>query len=278
MDTSEAFLEYIQNVIVYEGQAYKTMVNCRTSMKSFLELVGEVNITDLNFEHVALWRQLMEEKGYKPSTISANICKLRCVVQYCNLRGYTQMKKEDIKVPRVPKRNPEWLEPEEIREIINHTEEGRDRSLISLLFSTGCRVGEIIGANRDDIHDDYMIVHGKGDKYRPVFFDETTKGYLEAYLGTRTDDLPFLFTSHQRKRLTVSRAQQILTKASEGMSKHVYPHMLRHSYASNAAAQGMPITMLKEILGHENITTTMMYVHSSLKGRQEAYLKYAVTY
>ncbi len=273
-----AFQEYIDSVLTHKGMSEKTKTNYWCALKSFIHHVGELNIKELTFDHISLWKELQQEKGLRLSTITHNIIIMRNVVEFCKKRGYCTLSKEDIDTPKIPRPKPNWLEPQEVRAIINNCRCVRDKLLVSLLFSTGCRIGEIMNIDLTDIHDDYILIHGKGDKYRPVFFDATTKVFLDQYLESRTDTLPYLFTSFREKRLTISTAQFVLKQASSVVDKRVHPHVLRHSYATNASMAGMPITMLKEILGHDNITTTMMYIHSTLKDRQEAYHKYKVAY
>jgi integrase/recombinase XerD len=278
MNIQEAFHYYIDTVLKYKGLTLKTQSNYLGAYNSFRLLVGEMNICDITFEHINLWKSLMQEKPLKESSIASNIIRFRQVVDYFHKKGLCELSRDDISTPKVPTRRPDWLEPFEIREMINSCKCDRDRLLIALLFSTGCRIGELMGIDLKDIHGTYIVVHGKGDKYRPVFFDDTAKRYLDKYLETRSDGLPYLFTSVRNSRLTISTAQYVIKEASRTLGKNVYPHMLRHSYATNASAAGMPITMLKEILGHDNISTTMMYIHSNLRDRESAYNKYKVAY
>lgn len=277
MNIEEAFNLYFTNVLEYKGQASKTRTNYLLACRSFIKLVGDMNICNVTFEHINIWKSLMEET-MKTTSVVSNIIRFRQVVDYCHKKGLCPLGKEDIATPKIPTRKPEWLEPQEIRSIINQCKNDRDKLLVALLFSTGCRIGELMSIDLADIHDTYIVVHGKGDKYRPVFFDTTSKLYLNRYLDSRHDNLQYLFTSARNKRLTISSAQFILKEASRHLGKNVHPHMLRHSYATNASQAGMPITMLKEILGHDNIYTTMMYIHSNLKDREAAYNKYKITY
>ena len=151
---------------------------------------------------------------------------------------------------------------------------------MELLFSTGLRVSELCGLDRDSINikTGEFAVRGKGDKVRLVFLSETAKTALKNYLQKRQDIDQALFIRYVKNvskadnlRLT-SRSVERLVKycaAKAGLSKKVSPHTLRHSFATDLLINGADIRSVQALLGHSNITTTQIYTHITDKQLRE---------
>ncbi|GHU06127.1 phage integrase [Betaproteobacteria bacterium] len=143
-------------------------------------------------------------------------------------------------------------------------EEVRDLAMIDLLASTGMRVGELVGLNREDInfHERECVVFGKGSTERVVYFDARTKIHLRNYFDSRSDQNPALFVSlalpHERLMIggVETRLREIGQRAD--MQK-VHPHKFRRTLATRAIDKGMPIEQVQRLLGHVKIDTTMHY-------------------
>ena len=140
----------------------------------------------------------------------------------------------------------------------------RDLALIDLLASTGMRVGELVLLNRDDIDfaNRECIVLGKGNKQRKVYFDARAKIHLQRYLSKRTDDNPALFVSLQRphNRWQIRGIENRLHELGERLNLcRIHPHKFRRTLATMAIDKGMPIEQVQQLLGHQNIDTTMRY-------------------
>lgn len=138
-----------------------------------------------------------------------------------------------------------------------------DKAIICFLASTGCRVAELVGLDRNAIDLDNLecVVRGKGNKERTVYLDTVTAMYVRAYLASRTDDNPALFVTRTNERFQTGGIRDLL-KRLEGASgvEHVHPHKFRRTLATNLAKRGMPIQTIAAILGHEKIETTMEYI------------------
>ena len=154
----------------------------------------------------------------------------------------------------------------------------RDVALISFLLSTGCRVGEVVGINRNDIdfQNREVVVLGKGNKERTVFFDDVTAMYLKRYLNDRLDIHPNLFLSERMTPLTTGGIQDMLRR--RGASVHmqdVHPHKFRRTLATTLIAHGMPIQEVAAILGHDKLDTTLKYIKLDKSTIKNNYKKYA---
>lgn len=154
----------------------------------------------------------------------------------------------------------------------------RDKAIISFLLSTGCRINEVVGLNRNQINfiDKEVIVLGKGNKERTVFFDDVTAMHLKRYLETRKDDIPALFIGKRKERLLPGGVRYMLNQLAKTAGvEHVHPHKFRRTLATTMNAHGMPIQEVSAILGHERLDTTMKYVIIDKATVKNSYRKYA---
>ncbi len=140
----------------------------------------------------------------------------------------------------------------------------RDLAMIDLLASTGIRVGELVKLNIEDVdfYERECIVTGKGDKQRKVYFDARTKIHLQRYLNERKDHNPALFVSllAPYNRLQISGVEVRLRILGRQLNiPKVHPHKFRRTLATMAIDKGMPIEQVQNLLGHQNLDTTMRY-------------------
>ncbi|MGX7195508.1 site-specific tyrosine recombinase/integron integrase [Enterococcus olivae] len=150
---------------------------------------------------------------------------------------------------------------EMLRDACNET---RDLAMIDLLASTGMRVGELVGLNREDInfYERECVVLGKGNSERVVYFDARTKIHLLNYLDSRTDGDSALFVSlaSPYKRLMIGGVETRLREIGKKADlQKVHPHKFRRTLATRAIDKGMPIEQVQHLLGHVKIDTTMHY-------------------
>ena len=140
----------------------------------------------------------------------------------------------------------------------------RDLAMIDLLYSTGIRVGELVGLNISDIdfEERECIVFGKGDKERRVYFDAKAKLHLQEYIDSRDDDNPALFVTLDapHARLKISGVEIRVRELGRKLNiDKIHPHKFRRTMATRAIDKGMPIEQVQKILGHSQIDTTMQY-------------------
>ncbi|MBQ6220123.1 MAG: tyrosine-type recombinase/integrase [Methanobrevibacter sp.] len=141
----------------------------------------------------------------------------------------------------------------------------RLKAVFELLLSSGIRIGELVGLNRNDMNFNNLTfkVLGKGNKERTCYFNNKAKLYLQQYLMSRDDDNPALFvTSHTpNDRVGKSGHERIMRELGEKCGVKCHPHKFRRTMATNAIRRGMPIEQVQKLLGHESISTTMIYVN-----------------
>ena len=140
----------------------------------------------------------------------------------------------------------------------------RDLAMIDLLYSTGIRVGELVGLNISDINfeERECVVYGKGDKERRVYFDAKAKLHLQNYIESRVDNNPALFVTLEAPydRIKISGVEIRIRELGRKLDiEKIHPHKFRRTMATRAIDKGMPIEQVQKILGHSQIDTTMKY-------------------
>lgn len=149
--------------------------------------------------------------------------------------------------------------------------------MVEFLYSTAVRVTEAVETNLQNINWNKrsLGVNGKGNKFREVFFSVKCKLYLEEYIDTRTDKNESLFVGERSPYNPLQKTgfEKAISKIGtrSGINRSVYPHILRHSFATHALQQGMDITQIQQLLGHEQINTTQIYAKNNSRQLQAAY-------
>ena len=227
---------------------------------------------------------IQSEKTYQKTTINNKLAILRSF--------FGTLYREEIisKDPTVRLKNikvdvknlREHLTVEELEILRNACVDIREKSIIEFLYSTGVRVSEAVEAKLNDINwsDNSLVVHGKGDKYRIVFFSIKCKIYLQEYISKRQGNAYALFIGERKphKQLTKSGYEKLIKRIAErtNISKDISPHVLRHTMATHALQRGMDITLIQQLLGHEQINTTQVYAKVDNKKLQLAYQTFMV--
>ncbi|MCH7567817.1 MAG: tyrosine-type recombinase/integrase [Nanoarchaeota archaeon] len=170
-----------------------------------------------------------------------------------------------IKIPKKDMILPEVLTKEEVKKLIDSAETKKSRLIISLLYSSGLRVSELVNLKKDDLNFEEKIGKvrkGKGSKDRIFTISENLAKELHHYLQKKKNNV-YLFS--RDRPLTTRNIQKIVkhTKQKAGINKKVTPHTLRHSFATHLLENGTDIRMIQVLLGHANISTTQIYTHVS---------------
>ena len=179
---------------------------------------------------------------------------------------------------KVPKKKKDIYSEVDLEKLKRNCTNKRDLAIVMFLYATCCRIGEVVELNRENviIENQKLIVHGKGDKERKVYFDAVTAEALKQYLDNRTDDCEALFANRYGKRFQDNGIRCMLKKLADRAGvKHVHPHKFRRTKATDMARHGMPIQDIQAILGHEKLDTTMQYVQMNDTDIESSYRRYA---
>lgn len=180
-----------------------------------------------------------------------------------------------IKVPKVTRKTYSDVDLEKLNRECGNV---RNRAIIHFLGSTGCRISEMTGLDRNavDLNKLECIVHGKGNKERVVYLDEVAGMLLGQYLDERTDSSTALFVGKGGRRLQPGGVRAMLNRIAKAAGvEHVHPHRFRRTLATNMARHGMPIQEVAAILGHEKLDTTMKYVVLNRDDIRSSYRRFA---
>lgn len=297
---SELINEYIEHLEVEGGRSIKTAENYYLYLSRFIEFTEDIKVEKITSEIIRqyrLWLNRYENiNGDKLTTItqSYHLIALRGFLQYLAKRDIESLMPSKIELPKVSKKQVTFLHYDEVERLIaaipTDSESGlRDRAIVELLFSSGLRVSELVGLNRDHVNATRreFTVRGKGQKDRPVFISETAAEHLKSYLDERQDLLVPLFISYSNKqkapstsgdyrRLTARSIQRIVAMYAKlaGITKHVSPHTMRHSFATDLLMNGADIRSVQNMLGHSDISTTQIYTHVTDEHLREVHEKF----
>ena len=153
--------------------------------------------------------------------------------------------------------------------------------MVELFYSTGCRVSELTRLKRKDVDFQQGEVHlfGKGSKHRTSYLNAKAEVYLKKYLFSRRDNNEALFVSERKPHNSLKKTavESIIRKLGErsNIGRRVYPHLIRHTTATDALERGMNVVELQRILGHEKLDTTMIYAkicQDSIKYNHKRYV------
>lgn len=303
MYVSELIIDFLEYLEVERGRAQKTCENYHLYLNRIIEFHGDMTIDKLDAELVRKWRLWLNRyKNDSNLTLSLttqnyHLIALRSFLGYCAKRDIVCLSPSKIELPKTKRQQVTFLTPGEIGRLLSvvpiKTETGlRDRAILELLFSSGLRVSELVGLNRDHINVQRreFTVRGKGQKDRPVYLGALTAEHIGDYLATRQDTIPPLFISYRDnkqqildnsgdfRRLTPRSIQRLIKSYAlkAGITKAVTPHTMRHSFATDLLINGADIRSVQSLLGHSNIATTQIYTHITdqhLKEVHEAFHK-----
>ena len=300
MYLSDLINDFLESLEIEKGRSLFTVRNYDLYLSRLIEFGGDVKIGDFGAEELRRYRLWLNRykngkgEGLSVATQAYHLIALRGFLKYVTKRGIKALEPALIELPRKHRPQVTFLYVDEIERILaeipTDTETGlRDRAIFELLFSSGLRVSELVKLNRDSVNLERreFMVRGKGQKDRPVFISEEAAAALSGYLAERRDALPALFLNNSRnlpegntsgdyRRLTTRSVQRIVDKyvRAAGITKHVTPHTLRHSFATDLLMNGADLRSVQSMLGHADISTTQIYTHVTDRHLRDVHEKF----
>jgi len=290
------FLEYLE---IEQNRSQKTIANYDHYLTRLIDFAGDIKVSDIDPELIRKWRLWLNRLGTNVSdelqknTQNYHLIALRSFLKYCGKRGIPALSADKIELARVVRKQVTFLSPDELARLFEQpnisTPAGlRDRAILELLFSSGLRVSELVGLNREHINlkRREFTVRGKGQKDRPIFISPNAADWISRYLDARQDTTKPLFVrysgskkidlSGNYQRLTARSVQRMVSRyaALAGITKHVSPHTLRHSFATDLLMNGADLRSVQALLGHSNISTTQIYTHVTDPHLKQVHEKY----
>lgn len=296
---SQAIDDFEEYLTIEQNRSRKTIENYHHYLTRLIDYAGDIAVAAITDDLVRKWRLWLNKLGtnsseeLESSTLNYHLIALRSFLKFCAKRNITTLTADKIELARTKRKQVTFLNPEELSRLLgqpNLESLGglRDRAILELLFSSGLRVSELTNLNREHINiaRREFTVRGKGQKDRPIFISEEAAHWVQAYLDKRQDTMPALFvsysgkqkidTSGNHKRLTPRSVQRLVARYAllAGITKHVSPHTLRHSFATDLLMNGADLRSVQAMLGHSNIATTQIYTHVTDPHLRKVHEKY----
>jgi integrase/recombinase XerD len=265
-----------------KDHAPNTQLVVRISLEGFAAWIrsvhGGLGAAEIQPEHIrAFLRGQKQERGLAQATLKLRLIALRHFFRF--LRGENRIPADPtgaLELPKLPQYLPETLSEEEVERLLAVDFSAaplglRDRAILELFYASGLRVGELVTARIENFlpQEQFIRVIGKGNKERLVPVGSKAVKALEDYLSRGR---PFLvgaktggeiFLGRHGRRLTTARVWEIVKDLVRraGIRKNIYPHLLRHSFATHLLAHGADLRVIQELLGHASLATTQIYTH-----------------
>lgn len=269
----EGFLRYLK---VERQLSPLTLINYRRQLTVVVELLDELKVTDWPRLDAALVRTLAarsSRSGLKPASLALRLSALRSFLDWLISQGTIQANPaKGVATPRAPRHLPKNIDVDEVNQLLeidlNDPLAVRDRAMLEVMYGAGLRLSELTGidVNHLELASGEVWVTGKGSKERRLPMGKTAVLWLEHWLALRELFSPqdnALFLSKLGKRISPRNVQKRFAEwgIKQGLSSHVHPHKLRHSFATHMLESSGDLRAVQELLGHANLATTQIYTH-----------------
>ncbi len=280
------FLTYLE---LTKNRSRFTVKNYRFYLLRFARTMQIVKPEQISRDVVKKYRLLLnqwEDRHGQPlakSTQNYHMIALRSLLKYLAKEEIPGLAPETVELMKMPDRQVDFLEAADLDTLLAQPRKAennpiirlRDSAILETLFSTGLRVSELVNLRRNQVNTkkDELSVRGKGGKIRVVFLSPTARQAIQQYVECRKDNALQLFIRHDRagkqdsadegKSLTARSVERMVHRYAQlaGITKHVTPHTMRHSYATDLLRNGADLRSVQALLGHASITTTQIYTH-----------------
>lgn len=290
------FLQYIKFEKGLSGNTLAAYENDLNNYLDFVESQEEIAaIDDVKLHHVEDYLFDLAELGLATTTISRNISSIRSFHLFLMVENISPVNPARlIDLPRKAMKLPQVLSAEEVQAIIEATYQNkrrgyhlRDRAILEVLYATGMRVSELTELTTDHVYVDagFVQVFGKGSKERLIPIGGPALEALHAYTRRQRGKILRERKQHDHKHVFLNYRGGALSRISvwgivkkyadkAGITKPVYPHAFRHSFATHMLEGGADLRSVQEMLGHVSINTTEIYTHIDRKFLQQVYMEY----
>lgn len=271
MNYIDKFLEYLKSV---KKHSDNTIISYQDDLKELASVLNN-NIIDINEEDIKKYLNYLYDKSYNKNTISRKLSGVRSFYNYLYNHDIIKINYfTDVHNPKKIRSLPHYLKTSEIDKVLDNTNEvtlygERNKLIIELLYVTGLRVSELVNIKLKDIdkYNKSIKILGKGSKERIVYYEDNCSKLLNKYLNNTRRKLDknnseYLLLNKFGNKLSTRMIRNILNNLTIGTSiEQIYPHMIRHTFATTMLNNGADLMTVKELLGHESINTTSIYTH-----------------
>ncbi len=272
----------------------------KTKRKDDVEGALDLHVEDIDDELIRKYRLYLSREYFNPfkgelqrQTQNYFLIALRSFFRFLVKKNYKVISPDTIELGKNRDRDVKILSPEQVENLLlspdtNELMGLRDRAILEMLFSTGLRVSELVGLNREHVNtkEGEFGVIGKGGKARVVFMSDSANEWILRYITARDDPYKPLFIrysgpkpkelSDESQRLTVRSIERLVEKYRKqaGITIPIGPHVLRHSFATDLLTHGADLRSVQEMLGHKNLSTTQIYTHKTNPQLRDVHKKF----
>ena len=270
----QSFFQYLKSEKRYSSH---TLDNYQRDISYFNEFCHSQSVNDwpsVDSQHIRNFVSQMHRKGLSGKSIQRQLSSLRSLFRF--LLKHHKVKQNPVtgvSAPKSPRKLPEVVTPDVLDHLmdIDLTDPlaVRDKAIMELFYGCGLRLSELVGLDLSSIEwpGQTLIVLGKGRKQRRLPFGEKAVQALRHWIQVRVqfanEAEQAVFVSNRGQRISPSSIQQRLKKwaREKGIEQRIYPHLMRHSFASHILESSHDLRAVQELLGHANLTTTQIYTH-----------------
>jgi len=284
LTSSHLAREYLDALKHQRRLAPATLSNYGRALDLLLDLAGKKPLDSIEAAEVRRYVALLHAKGLAPRSLALALSAWRGWFRWlARHRGFRANPALGIRAPKAPRPLPKALSVEAAQRLLEAGDEKsplgvQDAAMFELLYSSGLRVGELVALNlSDDPAQGEVTVTGKGSKTRTVPVGARAREALERWLAVRSQlaiaGEKALFVGARGNRIAPGRVWDRLGAWARrrGLSEHVHPHMLRHSFATHLLQSSQDLRAVQEMLGHASISTTQVYTHLDFQALAKVY-------
>ncbi|SCY09137.1 integrase/recombinase XerD [Microbacterium sp. LKL04] len=300
MRLARAVDAFLRHITIERGLSAHTVAAYRRDLAGYLAWLAERGVEDTDAVTGELVTGFAAERASsEPPPASTSLARLQSAIRsfhrFLAREGIvTDDPTTKLRPPKAPMRLPKALPVEDVLRLLDAAGPApadaapgelvglRDRALLELLYATGARVSEIVDLDVDDLmHGEVLRVRGKGSKERIVPVGSYARASVDAYLTRARPELsrrgratPRAFLGARGAPLSRQSAWLVIQQAAEraGITAHVSPHTLRHSFATHLLQGGADVRVVQELLGHASVATTQIYTHVTVDALRDVYL------
>lgn len=270
------------NFVKSKNYSENTIVSYLSDLYYFYEYINK-DLIKVTENDIREYLGFLNDKKDKASSIRRKISTFKSFYKFLYLNNYINKKDYPlvkISYPKQEKKLPKFIYYNDLLDILEESTKDsdgvRDRLIIEMLYATGVRVSELINIKYEDIdfNNRRIVVCGKGNKERIVYYGEYAEEVLKEYMSTHEKNKQgYVFTNSHNEQITDRGIRYIIDNIMKRLSVkvHVTPHVLRHTFATDMLNNGCDIKIVQELLGHASLRTTEVYTHVTNERLKEVY-------
>jgi site-specific recombinase XerD len=250
---------------------YKSLVH------KFIESEGITQLSDITPQRAENYLAKRKARGLSQNSNATFMNALKNLLLFCNKRKHYYFEIEQFETPRRVKCKTNYVTPEEVNLMLQSLTRERDRLILLVLYTSGCRISELLQLSTENFIGNKFTVVAKGGKEHSYYIDPVVAERLRVYMQMECPTPGPAFRSSTGKPCQAAAVNHMLRKVVKlaNISHSVSAHQFRHGFATSMLENGADVRTVQEMLGHEQIQTTMRYLHVTDSRKQESHEKFA---